>query len=84
LLAQRAIAVTCLILAGCSTSDTFIKLDDSGKPTSQTDAEALQRALSDCQAFAGLVKAERGFLFGGSYAKAALNNCMRGKGYVRS
>jgi len=81
---KEVIMVTCVILAGCSTSGNFIKLDDSGKPTSQTDAEAFQRDLSDCQAFAGLVKAERGFLFGGSYAKTALNNCMRSRGYIRS
>jgi hypothetical protein len=80
---KQAIAILCALLAGCS-SPQFVKLDASGKVDPSANPEARQRDLADCEVTAAQVRSDAGPLFGRSTARAALDNCMRSKGYLRS
>jgi hypothetical protein len=79
---KEAVLVLCALLAGCS-SPKFTKLDSAGQVDPALNPETLQRDLADCEVTATQVRSENGPLLARSAAKAALDNCMRSKGYVR-
>lgn len=78
-----AIAAVCALLADCSTPQ-FVKLDSSGKVDPSANPETFQRDLADCEVVQTHVRVEQGTVFNHSAARAALDNCMRSKGYVKS
>ena len=80
---KEAIAVVCALLAGCS-SPQFVKLDASGKIDPSANPEALQRDLADCEVVEAHVRSAGGNIFNTATARAALDNCMRSKGYLKS
>jgi hypothetical protein len=76
-------AIFCVLLAGCS-SPNFVKLDAMGNIDPSVNPEAYQRDLADCQSTAMHIRNETGPLVGYTSAKSVLDNCMRGKGYLRA
>jgi hypothetical protein len=83
---QAAVPIFCVAaLVGCSSSSpNFVKLDKSGKMDLSANAETLQRDIADCKVLEAHVREEGSLLFNSSTARAAFDNCMRYKGYVKS
>jgi hypothetical protein len=81
-----AISILCVVpLIGCSsTSPNFVKLDASGKRDLSANNEILQRDIADCKVLEAHVREEGSLVFNTSTARAAFDNCMRYKGYVKS
>jgi hypothetical protein len=73
------------LLIGCSSATpNFVKLDASGKKDLSANNEALQRDVADCKVLQAHVREEGSLFFNTSTARAAFDNCMRSKGYVKS
>ena len=81
-----AISILCVVpLIGCSTpSPNFVKLDASGKRDLSANNETLQRDRADCKVLEAHVREEGSLVFNTSTVRAAFDNCMRYKGYVKS
>jgi hypothetical protein len=82
-MSKRGTAALCVLLVGCS-SPHFVKLDATGNVDPSGDPKAYQRDLADCQSTATHIRNETGPLVGYTSAKSALDNCMRGKGYLKT
>jgi hypothetical protein len=76
-------ALCVLLLVGCS-SPHFVKLDAMGNVDPSVDPKAYQRDLADCQSTATHIRNETGPVVGYTSAKSVLDNCMRGKGYLKT
>ena len=79
----EAVAILCALLAGCS-SPNFVKLDNSGKIDASANRESQERDLADCKVVEANVRSQSGAAFNTANERAALDNCMRSKGYVKS
>jgi hypothetical protein len=73
------------LLIGCSSAPpNFVKLDMSGKKNLSANNETLQRDIADCKVLEAHVREEGSLIFNTSTVRAAFDNCMRYKGYVKS
>jgi hypothetical protein len=85
---QAAASILCFAaLVGCSSSSpNFVKLDASGKTDPAAKAETLQRDTADCKILEAHVREEGSLFFNtvNPTVRAAFDNCMRYKGYVKS
>ena len=72
-----------VLLIGCSTPN-FVKLDMSGKKDLSANNETLKRDIADCKVLEAHVREEGSLIFNPSTVRAAFDNCMRYKGYVKS
>jgi hypothetical protein len=82
-ISKKGTAALCALLAGCS-GPQFVKLDATGSVDPSADSKAYQRDLADCQSTATHIRNETGPLVGYTSAKSVLDNCMRGKGYLKT
>jgi hypothetical protein len=73
------------LLIGCSSATpNFVKLDMSGKKDLSANNETLKRDIADCKVLEAHVREEGSLIFNTSTVRAAFDNCMRYKGYVKS
>ena len=82
-MSRVALGILCALLAGCS-SPNFVKLDNSGKIDASANRESQERDLADCKVVEANVRSQSGAGFNMANERAALDNCMRSKGYVKS
>jgi hypothetical protein len=85
---QAPVSILCVAaLVGCSSSSpNFTKLDKSGKIDLSASAETLQRDIADCKILEAHVRQDGSLFFNtvNPTVRAAFDNCMRYKGYVKS
>jgi starvation-inducible outer membrane lipoprotein len=82
---REAFSLLCAVmLAGCSSTPNFVKLDSNGRPDLSANPETFQRDLAECKLVEDHVKMEGSLLFNSATPRAALDNCMRSKGYAKS
>ena len=73
-----------VVLAGCSSTPNFVKLDANGKTDLSANPETFQRDLAECKVVEDHVRMEGSLVFNSATSRGALDNCMRSKGYVAS